>query len=120
MPDDRLTVSVTFDAAKGYVAMVPDLAESITALSLTVLLRRIEERLLPDTVQVKLVLDRAARLERDQRRCGGASRASDAGRAEAKSGLRTDRTRAVPSLGRYHESPIWSLVTSSHPGQTHG
>ena len=51
--------------------MVPDLAEPITALSLAVLRRRIEERLLPDSVEVRLVLDRAARQERDQRRRWG-------------------------------------------------
>jgi hypothetical protein len=78
MRDERLEVSVTFDARRGYVATVPDLAAPITALSLAVLRRRIEERLLPDTVDVQLVLDRAARLERDQRRRGGTSRASDA------------------------------------------
>jgi hypothetical protein len=44
MSGDRLEVSVTFEPAKGYVAMVPDLAEPITALSLAVLRRRIEER----------------------------------------------------------------------------
>jgi hypothetical protein len=61
MSGDRLEVSVTFDAAKGYVAMVPDLAEPITALSLAVLRRRIEERLIGEDVEVRLVLDRAAR-----------------------------------------------------------
>jgi hypothetical protein len=48
MSGERLEVSVTFDSAKGYVALVPDLAEPITALSLAGLPRRIEERLLPD------------------------------------------------------------------------
>jgi hypothetical protein len=32
MRDERLEVSVTFDERRGYVAMVPDLAEPITAL----------------------------------------------------------------------------------------
>jgi hypothetical protein len=50
----------------------------VTALSLGGLRRRIEALMLPDEVDVQLVLDRAARLERDQRRGGGASRASDA------------------------------------------
>ena len=63
MSADRLEVSVTFDAAKGYVALVPDLAEPITALSLAVLRRRIEALPMPDTVEVKLVLDQAARQE---------------------------------------------------------
>jgi|GraSoiStandDraft_29_1057270.scaffolds.fasta_scaffold124463_2 hypothetical protein len=68
MSGDRLDVSVTFDPAKGYVATVPDLTKPITALSLALLRRRIEERLLPDSVEVRLMLDRAARLERDRRR----------------------------------------------------
>jgi hypothetical protein len=66
MRDERLEVSVTFEPAKGYIATVPD-TEPITALSLAVLRRRIEERLLPDSVEVRLMLDRRARLERDQR-----------------------------------------------------
>src|SRR5438876_6988186 len=57
MRDERLEVSVTFDERRGYVGHVPDLAEPITALSLVVLRRRIEERLLPDTVDVRLMLD---------------------------------------------------------------
>jgi hypothetical protein len=68
MRSDRLEANVTFDAAKGYVATVPDLAEPITALSLAVLRRRIEGRLLPDSIEVRLMLDRCARLERDRRR----------------------------------------------------
>ncbi len=44
MSGDRLDVFVTFEPAKGYVATVPDLAEPITALSLALLRRRIEER----------------------------------------------------------------------------
>jgi hypothetical protein len=70
MSGERLAVSVTFDPAKGYVATVPDLAVPITALSLALLRRRIEERLLPDSVEVRLMLDRRARQERDQRRKG--------------------------------------------------
>jgi hypothetical protein len=50
----------------------------VTALSLSGLRRRIEAALLPDEVDVQLVLDRAARLERDRRRRGDESRASDA------------------------------------------
>jgi hypothetical protein len=80
MSGERLEVSVTFDPAKGYVATVPDLAEPITALSLAVLRRRIEERLLPDSIEVRLNLDKRARLERDQRRRGGAGRMGDYGR----------------------------------------
>jgi hypothetical protein len=80
MSGERLEVSVTFDPAKGYVATVPDLAEPISALSLAVLRRRIEERLLPDSIDVRLILDRRARLERDQRRRGGEGRMGDYGR----------------------------------------
>jgi hypothetical protein len=68
MSGDRLEVSVTFDPAKGYVATVPDLAEPITALSLAVLRRRIEIALLPDSVEVRLMLDGLAKRERHRRR----------------------------------------------------
>jgi hypothetical protein len=37
--------------------------------------------MLPDEVEVRLQLDRAARLERDRRRRGGASRPTDYARA---------------------------------------
>jgi hypothetical protein len=47
-------------------------------MSLGGLRRRIEALLLPDEVDVQLVLDRATRLERDQRRRGGAARTNDA------------------------------------------
>jgi hypothetical protein len=53
---------------------------TIRALSLAVLRRRIEERLLPDSVEVRLMLDRRARQERDQRRRGGEGRMGDYGR----------------------------------------
>ena len=74
---DRLTVAVTFDPAKGYVATIPDVPAPVTALSLNGLRRRIEALLLPDSVVVRLSLDRDARLERDARRKGGQSRPSD-------------------------------------------
>jgi hypothetical protein len=48
------------------------LSQSVTALSLGGLRRRIEVALLPDDPVVQLRLDRAARLERDRRRRGGA------------------------------------------------
>ena len=70
----RLTVAVTFDPAKGYVATIPDVAAPVTALSLNGLRRRIEALLLPDSVVVRLSLDRVARSERDARRTGGQSR----------------------------------------------
>ena len=68
MSSDRLAVSVTFDATKGYVASAPELRTPVTALSLGGLRRRLEALLLPDDVIVMLNLDRAARLERDRRR----------------------------------------------------
>jgi hypothetical protein len=43
----------------------------VTALSLGGLRRRIEALLLPENVDVRLVLDRSARLERDRRRLKG-------------------------------------------------
>jgi hypothetical protein len=49
MSGERLEVSVTFDPA-----------EPITALSLAVLQRRIEERLLPDSIDVRLNSQRGA------------------------------------------------------------
>jgi hypothetical protein len=75
MSAERLEVSVTFDERRGYVATVPDLAEPITALSLAVLRRRIEERLLPDDLHVVLQLDVRARRERERRRAAGGCRA---------------------------------------------
>jgi hypothetical protein len=69
--DDRLEVAVTFDERRGYVASTPELRSPVTALSLGGLRRRIEIALLADDVDVRLVLDRAARLERDRRRRGG-------------------------------------------------
>jgi hypothetical protein len=44
-----------------------------------VLRRRIEERM-PDSVDVRLMLDRRVRQERDQRRRGGEGRMGDYGR----------------------------------------
>jgi hypothetical protein len=41
---------------------------TICALSLAGLRRRVEERLIAEDVDVRLVLDKAARLERDRRR----------------------------------------------------
>jgi hypothetical protein len=68
MSSDRLEVSVTFDPAKGCVATAPELRSPVTALSLGGLHRKIEIALLPDEVDVRLMLDRAARRERDRRR----------------------------------------------------
>jgi len=73
MIDDRLTVSVTFDEARGYLATAPELpsnAQPVVALSLSSLRKRIEAMLMPDQPIIILNLDRAARRERDQRRRG--------------------------------------------------
>jgi hypothetical protein len=64
-----------------YVATAPDLQQPVTALSLGGLRRRIEALLVPDDIHIVLHLDRAARLERDQRRRrGGEGRMGDYGR----------------------------------------
>jgi hypothetical protein len=68
MRDKRLEVSVTFDERRGYVGTAPELRAPVVAVSLGGLRRRVEAALLPDAVDVRLVLDRAARVERDQRR----------------------------------------------------
>ena len=72
----KLLIDVTFDERAGYVASHPGLPP-LSALSRSGLRRRIEDALLPETVEIKLSLDRAARIERDARRQGGPSRASD-------------------------------------------
>ena len=62
MSSDRLEVSVTFDAERGYIGSAPE------ALSLGGLRRRIEALMIPDDVIITLTLDRTARRERDRRR----------------------------------------------------
>ena len=74
MPE-RLSVNVTFDQQRGYVAS-SDVLGTITALSLSGLRRQIDARLGKEVIP-RLVLDKRARLERDARRAGGARRASD-------------------------------------------
>jgi hypothetical protein len=59
MSADRLEVSVTFDAV--------ELREPVVALSLGGLRRRIEALRLPDSVDVRLILDRSAERERNRR-----------------------------------------------------
>jgi hypothetical protein len=67
--NSRLEVSVTFDPARGYVASAPELSLPVTALSLGGLRRRIEALLmLPDNVNVRLMLDGLAERERHRRR----------------------------------------------------
>jgi hypothetical protein len=71
MRDERFEVTVTFDERRGYVATAPELRQPVTALSLGGVRRRVEALMLPDEVDVRLVLDRAARQERDRRRAAG-------------------------------------------------
>jgi hypothetical protein len=68
MSADRLEVSVTFDAERGYVASALELRLPVTALSLGGLRRRIEALMPPDDPIITLNLDRIARRERDRRR----------------------------------------------------
>ena len=70
--DERLEVSVTFDARHGYIASAPELRQPMVALSLGGLRRRIEALLLPDNVRVVLQLDGLAERERHRRRAAGA------------------------------------------------
>jgi hypothetical protein len=69
----RLAISVSFDPAKGYVVSQRKLG---TALSLSDLRKQLATRMGPE---IGLRLDRSARLERDARRHGGASRAQVTG-----------------------------------------
>jgi hypothetical protein len=68
MSADRLEVSVTFDAERGYVATAAELRQPVLALSLGGVRRRVEERLIGEDLEIRPVLDRAARLERGRRR----------------------------------------------------
>ena len=81
---DRLTVAVTFDPAKGYIASVPDRPAPVRALSLNGLRRRIEALLLPDDAVVLRSLDRAARMERERRRAKMAGRVQSTSRPSEK------------------------------------
>jgi len=72
---EQLMISVSFDPERGYVTAGE--LPVLTALSLSGLRRRIEDAHRGEEVEIRLVLDRVARVERDQRRRGGAARASD-------------------------------------------
>jgi hypothetical protein len=77
MHDDRLEVGVSYDPRRGYFttgAERPSGAQLPTTVALS---KRIEAALLLNDVEVRLVLDRAARHERDQRRRGSAAEQSD-------------------------------------------
>jgi hypothetical protein len=75
MGNGRFNVAVSFDERRGYVGTHPELRSPVTALSLGGLRRRIEIALLPEVdVDIRLELDRGARLERDRRRLQGRPR----------------------------------------------
>jgi hypothetical protein len=63
----RLIVAVSFDPRRGYIASHPELRAPIAALSLSLLRRRVEGELFGGD-DVRLVLDKRARQERDARR----------------------------------------------------
>ena len=86
MRDERLEVSVTFVSAKGYVASAPELRQPVVAVSLGGLRRRIEALMLPDNVNLQLILDRTAERERNRRR------------QQAQSGVLVDTTAPRPAL----------------------
>ena len=71
---ERLAINVTFDQQRGYIAAHPELQAPVVALSLGGLRRKIDEMLIGEDVDVRLTLDRAARVERDARRDAGANR----------------------------------------------
>ena len=62
-----MRVAVSFDEERGYYTTAPDVP-TVTALSLAGVRKRIAAALMPDEVDIKLELDRAARRERDRRR----------------------------------------------------
>jgi hypothetical protein len=68
---DQLTVHVTFDSERGYIATAPELPQPVFALSLGSLNHQVEKML--GNPIVKLHLDKVARRERDQRRRGGSN-----------------------------------------------
>ena len=64
---EKRTIQVTYDPDRGFVAL-PREMHPIVALSLSVLRKKIQEALQPADPIITFNLDRAARLERDQRR----------------------------------------------------
>jgi len=73
---ERLMIPVTFDPQRGYVT-AGDAELPLAALSLSGLRRKLEDAHRGEDVEIRFVLDRAARMERDQRRRGGAFRVGD-------------------------------------------
>ena len=67
MREERLEVSVTFDAERGYIASAPELRQPVVALSLGGLRRKVEALMVPDEPIVVLQLDGHAERERHRR-----------------------------------------------------
>ena len=67
MASERIEVGVSYDLRRGYYITTTNVPPT-AALSLAGLRKQIEAALMPNTVDVRLVLDRVARLERDRRR----------------------------------------------------
>ena len=83
MRNGRLLIGVSFDPDKGYTAAHPGFAgaPALSAVSLRGLRQAIAAVMAPDKIEIVLNLDKLARKERDSRRRGGQSRASDYARA---------------------------------------
>ena len=105
MRDERLEVSVTFDARHGYIGSAPQLRTPVTALSLGGLRRRIEVLLLPDDVDVVLERLQTAAAE-DRRSVRRRLRAPRIPRCWSWS------CRLPPAIGRRR---AWPLRSSASP-----
>jgi hypothetical protein len=73
---ERLMIPVTFDPQRGYVTTGGEML-ALTALSLSGLRRQLEDAHRGADIEIRLILDKRARMERDQRRRGGAARVGD-------------------------------------------
>jgi hypothetical protein len=83
MLDDRFAIEVTFDPTRGYVATHASLPQPVIAMSLAAVHARVGRQLGIAAGSLQLKLDRAARLQRDVRRRGGAARADVSRRSPA-------------------------------------
>jgi hypothetical protein len=72
----RLSIDVTFDERHGYTGTAPELRTPVRALSLNGLRKQVEDQFAGQALDLRLVLDKAAKQERDARRQGGPSRAA--------------------------------------------
>jgi hypothetical protein len=102
------------------VATVPDLPAPIVALSLAVLRRRIESALMPDLVDIRLILDRKAREERDQRRRGWQGAADGLRQAAVMSVPATTNLAVVaPGIAEALLATAFGLAAATWPGFAH-